>query len=222
MYYVPDGENDDRIIFQGDIFEEFPCFFLPSTDFQILRADGEEGGIYREAELPGGWQEEELLIVRARRHKIILISQSCDIHEEGKRNLYQDEAENYNYQLIHYSPLLPVTPAALKNYSQLRDATKDRRKLTQQNLPGGAFFLPAHEPHFPDSIVYPHWICAITKTKANRFKTFHPKRRLASLASPFRESFAHKLAQIVGRVALPSGPFADTFVDNAPQERPPE
>jgi hypothetical protein len=215
MYYVPDNDLDPDRIYQGDIFDDFPCFFLPSTEFRFLREGGEDGATYSEAELPGGWREEELLIVRARRFKIILVSQTCDIHEEGKRNLYLGETESYAYQLILYSPVIPLTE--LQNYKQLKDAAKDSTKLNNQNLPGGAFFLPAYPPHFPDSFAYPHWVCPITKAKADRFKTFDPKQRLASLASPFREAFASKFAQVYGRVALPARTLADVFIDNAPR-----
>src|SRR5262249_34973746 len=197
--------DPDRI-YQGDIFTEFPCFFLPSTDFTFLRSDGQT---YSEAQLPGGWEQEELLIVRARRYKIILVSQTCDIHEEGRRNLQLGPNEHYAYQLIHYCPILPLTE--LQNYQALKNAVRDK-KHENQNLPGGAFYLPAHPAgHFPDSIAYPHWICAITKTKANRFTTFVPKQRLASLAPPFREAFANKFGQVYARVALPTGAFADLF-----------
>lgn len=199
--YVPDADVDPDRIFQGDIFEEFPCFFLPSTDFRFLREDGET---YSEEELPGGWRAEELLIVRA----------SCDIHEEARRNLFLEQAENYTYQLILYCPVIPLNE--LQNYRQLREAVKDRDKALNQNLPGGAFFLAEKPPQFPDSVAYPHWVCAVTKAKANRFKTFDPKRRIASLASPFRESFANKFGQTIARVALPTGAFADHFVNNAP------
>jgi hypothetical protein len=212
VYYVPEPDPDR--IYQGDIFQEFPCFFLPSTDFQFLRDDGQT---YTEEELPGGWGQEELLIVRARRHRIILVSQTCDVHEEGKPNLHLAAEETYVYQLIHYCPVFPLTE--LQNHKSLRDAVKDRKHLNQ-NLPGGAFFLPAHPSgSFPDSIAYPHWVCAITKTKANRFTSFTPKQRLASLAPPFREAFANKFGQVYARVALPTGAFADIFKNNAPQAR---
>ena len=215
MYYVPDGQLDPDRIFQGDIFDDFPCFFLPSTDFRFLREDGQT---YSEPDLPGAWkegEEEELLIVRARRYKIILLSQSCDIHEEGKTNLYLDDAESYTNQLILYCPVIPIT--ALANYKKLREAAKDPNKLQNQSV-SGAFYLPAYPDgrRFPDSIVYLTWVCSITKAKANRFRTFDPKRRLASLASPYREAFASKFAQAIDRVALPTGNFAALFTDNRP------
>jgi hypothetical protein len=214
MYYVPVGQLDPDRIHQGDIFEDFPCFFLPSTEFQFLRTEGPEGTegrFYAEQYLPGGWREEELLIVRAKKYKIILVSQSCDIHEESKPNLYLDENEQYANQLILYSPVIPVT--ALANYSKLRAAAKEPHKLENQNV-AGAFYLPDHpDGHFLASIVYLHWMCSISKTKANRFKTFDPKRRLASLASPFREAFASKIGQTIERVALPT-PYR--FVANKP------
>jgi len=209
MYYIPDEQLDPDRIYQGDIFEDFPCYFLPSTKLAFLR---EDGVIYPESELPGGWKEEELFIVRARKYKIIIVSQTCDIHEEAKRNLYLEDNEHYTYQLIHYAPVIPLTE--LQNYRQLREAVRDPNKLLNQNLPAGAFFLPAHQVRFPDSIAYPHWLCAIAKSKANRFKTFDPKKRIASLASPFRESFASKVAQVIGRVALPTGTFSETFIAN--------
>lgn len=211
MYYVPDGQLDPDRIFQGDIFVDFPCFFLPSTDFQFLREDGQ---VCAEVDLPQGWREEELLIVRARRYKIILLSQTCDIHEEGKRNLYLDANENYANQLILYAPIIPLTE--LEKYKKQRDATKDRRQLENQKI-SSAFFLPAHPDgqRVPDSIVYFPWVCSIAKSKANRFSTFEPKNRLTSLASPFREAFASKFGQAIERVALPTGDFADLFDNNA-------
>ncbi len=209
MYYVPDGQLDPDRIYQGDIFDDFPCFFLSSTDFRFLRPDGQT---YDEAGLPDGWGEEEILLVRARRYKIILVSQTCDIHEQGKRNLHLGAEENYANQLILYCPVMPLT--ALQAHPKLRDAAKNRQNLENQNL-SGAFYLPAHPAGgIPESIVYLSWVCSITKAKANRFKTFDAKQRRASLASPFREAFAHKFANLCGRVALPTGTFREVFIDN--------
>jgi hypothetical protein len=208
MYYLPDDQIDAEKIYQGDIFEEFPCFVLASTDFVFLR---EDGGTFREAELPGGWREEELLIVRARKQRIVLLSQTCDIHEEGLTNLYLGDQEQYANQVILYAPVVPLTE--LTNYNKLKGAAKDRQRLENQNV-AGAFYLPAHpDGRFPESLAYLQWVCGITKLRANRFRTFDPKRRCVSLAPPYREALSSKFAYTFGRVALPS---AATFKDNRP------
>jgi hypothetical protein len=199
MYYLPQAELTTSRIFQGDVFEEFPCFLLPSTDFQFLREEEGEGVVYREQELPVGWLEEENLVVRARRFKIIVVSQSCDIHEEGRRNLRLGDDENFDYPTILYAPLIPLTDLA--QYGRLANRVEDLRK---QNV-AGAFYLPAHPAAtLAESVALFSWICSIRKSRENRFNTFDPKRKLASLASPYREAFAQKFAHLIGRVALPS------------------
>lgn len=199
MYYLSDEELDGDKIYQGDIFDEFPCHFLLDTDFLILREDGE---LYSEDRLPEGWRSEENIVVRASRHRIVLISQSCDIHEEQITDLCLNEQQRYRNPLILYAPLIPVDQ--LQDFPQFKKQIKSRNVAQTQNL-SGAFFFPGHpDGLFPESVAPFTWVCGIRKTRANRFSTFEPRRRLASLRSPYRESLAAKFAHFFGRVALPS------------------
>jgi len=192
--YVPSAALQSDRIFQGDVFDDFPCPFLPSTDFSFLRS--ESGEVFPESDLPGGWREEELLIIRARRYKIVVLSQSCDIHEEGKRNLRLQESQHYDSPNILFSPLIPL--------DQLDVKVSTKENLRTQKAVGGFYFARHPDGLFEESAVLFSWICPLTKSRVNRFKTFEPKRKLASLALPYREALASKLGYSLSRVALPS------------------
>src|SRR5215469_7735292 len=173
--YRPAGEFVADRIFQGDIFDDFPCFWMPAPDdVKFLRGGAEgTGDFFSEAELPGGRGPEEAVLLRARRHKIIVVSQSCDVHEERFKNLYLGEAEEYDHPFILYSPVIPI--AELANYPRIQKSAQDQKKIQNQNLPGSVFYLEAHPDNlFPESVAYTHWVCSIKKTKENRFRTFSP------------------------------------------------
>lgn len=206
MYYLNNDEVDPNKLFQGDIFEAIPCPFLQQTVTTVFREDGEELVPMLEDDLPDAWQQrDELILVRARKFKVILLSQTCDIHEERHRNLYLEPQEKYDCQFILYAPLIPVN--RLDEYPRLHRT----QNFQNQNLPG-AFWLPSDaEKSIEESVVYFHLVGAILKRRENRFQSFHPKRRLASLMSPHREALASKFAFMISRVALPS---AVVFTDN--------
>jgi hypothetical protein len=199
MYYLADDEVDQQKLFQGDIFEAIPCPYLQEVSPLILREDGEVLIPSQEGDLPDAWQRDELILVRARRLKVILLSQTCDIHEEGKPNLYLLPEEKYDCQFILFAPLIPL--AQLDEFPKLR---RNKDKLREQNIVG-AFWLPEHtEKEIEESVVYFHLVGAMLKGRDNRFRSFDPKRRLASLRSPYREALAHKFGIMISRVALPS------------------
>jgi hypothetical protein len=208
MYYSGNGEVDQGKLFQGDIFEPIPCPYLQGVSPLILREQGEELVPAYEQDLPDAWQRDELILVRARKLKVILLSQTCDIHEEERPNLYLGPEEKYVYQFILFAPLIPITQ--LDEYPKLR---RNVEKLRQQNLPG-AFWLPGDDQKgIEESVVYFHLVAAMLKRRDNRFRSFDPRRRLASLRSPYREALATKFAHLIGRVALPSD---FVFADNQP------
>ena len=208
MYYLNNNEVDQNKLFQGDIFEEIPCPYIQETVTTIFRQEGEELVPALEDELVDAWQHrDELILVRARKHKVILLSQTCDIHEERHRNLYLQPQEKYDYQFILYAPLIPVNQ--LDEYPRLRRTNN----FQNQNLQG-AFWLPSDaEKGIEESVVYFHLVGAMLKRRENRFRSFHPKRRLASLRPPYREALASKFGYMISRVALPS---TFTFADNQP------
>jgi predicted metal-dependent hydrolase len=187
-------------MYQGDIYDFFPCFSLLDGPRSYIReTEGVEGRIYEsEEELPNGWRDEENLILRARRHRIIVLSQTCDIWEEGVTPLKLETQQKYENPWIIYAPLIPLTELEFKasRFAALR----------QQNL-GGAFYLPEHQS-LPESGVLFSWLCTIRKPRHNRFAAFDTTAKLASLASPFREALAVKFSHFYGRVALPS---SDSF-----------
>lgn len=199
MYYLNNDEVDPLKIFQGDIFEPIPCPYLQQTSPLIFREKDEELIPTMENELPDAWQRDELILVRARKDKVILLSQTCDIHEERHQNLYLESQEKYEYQFILYAPLIPINQ--LDEYPRLR---QNEKTLRNQNL-AGAFWLPEDtNKGIEESVVYFHLVCAILKRRENRFLSFEPKRRLASLRSPYREALASKFGYMISRVALPS------------------
>jgi hypothetical protein len=199
MYYFSDEDADPEKLFQGDIFEPIPCPYQVQTTPLIFRENENQIIPSREEDLTDAWHTDELILVRARRCKVILLSQTCDIHEEKYKNLDLNTQEKYDCQFILYAPLLPLDQ--LDEYPKLR---RNRTKLSEQNLPG-AFWLPEdREKGIEESVVYFHLVCSMLKRRENRFLTFHPKRRLASLKSPFREAFASKLGYMFSRIALPS------------------
>jgi hypothetical protein len=194
--YVPSALVRYDRIYQGDVFEEFPCPILASTDFTFMRMEGESARTYSESELPGGWQDEESIVIPAQRFKIVVLSQSCDIHEEGKLNLRLAEQQEYDNPFILYGPLIPFDKLAIN--------TPQKRDLRLQK-PLRAFYFPSHpDGLFPESAVVFNWICTISKSRINRFSTFDPKRKLAELASPHREALGSKLGYSLSRVGLPS------------------
>lgn len=201
MYVPEEAVRRDRI-YQGDVFEEFPCPVVQSGDVTFLRLEGGRATTYSETELPGGWQYEEFAIVRAQRNKIVIVSQSCDIHEEGKLNLRMGEQEKYDQPYILYAPLLPLDRLEI---------TPGQAVSLRQQKPVRAFFFQAHPAGlFPDSAVVFSWICSIRKSRINRFRTFEPKRKLAELRSPYREAFSSKLGYFLSRVGLPADvPFIE-------------
>jgi len=208
MYYLADAEVDQQKLYQGDIFEAIPCPYLQQVSPLIFREDGEELAPAFEDDLPDAWQRDELILVRARKFKVILLSQTCDIHEEGKPDLYLAPEEKYDYQFILFAPLIPLVQ--LDEYPRLRRHKSDLRK---QNI-AGAFWLPEYtQKGIEESVVYFHLVGAMLKRRDHRFRSFEPKNRLASLGSPYREALASRFAIMISRVALPSD---FTFLNNQP------
>jgi len=211
MYYCVKGEEDPNKLYQGDIFEAIPCPYLQEVTPIIFREEGEELTPASEGELQDAWQRDELILVRARKYKVILLSQTCDIHEEGIPHLYLRPEENYVNQFILFAPLVPLVQ--LDQYPKFQ---KNLERIRNQNLQG-AFWLPNSPEHeLQESVVYFHLVGAMVKGRDNRFLSFDPKRRLASLRSPHREALASKFAYVISRVALPSG---FNFVDNRPASK---
>jgi len=204
MYYVSKEDMDPTKLFQGDIFEAIPCPYLEQTEPTIFRESGEELVPYEQGQLENAWNNrDELILVRARKYQIILLSQTCDIHEEGFKKLQLAEDQKYDCQFILFAPLLPLTD--LDQYPKLRKRQRDRQALETQNIKGG-FYLPEYPAvGIHESIVYFHLVASMFKSRSNRFSSFNPRKRLASLRSPFREALAHKFGDCFSRVALPSG-----------------
>lgn len=208
MYYIESRNEDANKLFQGDIFEAIPCPYLQQVSPIILRQRGDELAPEREENLPDAWSGDELILVRARKCKVILLSQTCDIHEQGKPNLYLEDREQYDCPFILYAPLIPMDQ--LEEYPRLR---RNRDRARNQNLPG-VFWLPDDlQRGIEESVVFFPLVCSIRKRKDNRFETFSPKRRIASLKSPFREALGNKFSHWIGRVALPSD---FVFTNNRP------
>jgi len=202
MYYFRKEEMDQTKLFQGDILEAMPCPYLEQTEPIIFREkDSDELVPHQESRLKDAWSADEWILVRARKYQIILLSQTCDIHEERFKTLNLPRDHKYDCQFILFAPLLPLTD--LVQYPKYRKA--DQKALQNQNI-NGAFYLPAYpEAGIVDSIVYFHLVASMIKTPSNRFTSFDPKKRLASLQSPYREALAHQFGHCFSRVALPSG-----------------
>jgi len=210
MYYVDAGQEETGKLFQGDIFEAIPCLYLPQTSpIVILRQNGAELAAQVEDRLADAWSGDELIMVRARKLKVILLSQTCDIHEERKLDLCLQQNEKYDTPFILYAPLIPMN--RIDEFPNIR--RRNQTDLEHQNL-AGAFWLPADAGRgIEESVVLLSLVSSIQKKRDNRFNTFVPKNRLASLKSPFREALATKFAHWISRVALPSDV---AFRDNRP------
>jgi hypothetical protein len=109
MYFSRE-EMDPQKIFQGDIFREpVPSFYLPNKDYNLYRLTDGIWHEYTENELNKKgekvWEEDEFIMVRARKKHIIIISQSCDIHEEGFVNLQLSDKQEFKNPFIIYAPI---------------------------------------------------------------------------------------------------------------------
>lgn len=197
MYLSPE-EIDPQKIFQGDIFREpVPSFYLPNKNFNLYRFTDGIWHEYTENELTEKgkkvWLEDEFIMVRARKKKIIIISQSCDIHEERFTNLQLSDGQEFKNPFLIYAPI----------YS-LEEVTGRKQDLRQNKLLH-AFYLEKNEDlAIEESVVWLTHFCSILKSRVNRFTTFGLENRIASLRPPWREALAHRVGNLFSRVAIPS------------------
>lgn len=199
--YLSQAEMDLKRIFQGDIFRaSVPLFYLPDKTFNLYRITNGVWHEYTEKELIDKgervWEEDESIMVRARKKDIIIISQSCDIHEEGLTNLQLSEGQEFKNPFIIYAPIYPL--------EEVRQ-TEHNKKLIRDNKLNNAFYLEKNaDLAIGESVVFLTHFCSILKSRINRFETFGLENRIASLRLPWREAFAHKVGNLFSRVAIPS------------------
>jgi hypothetical protein len=103
MYVPSDKVRHDRI-YQGDVFEEFACLWLPSADLTFLREDEDGAKTYGEDDLPGGWQEEEVLVVRAKRWRVVILSHLATYMRSARRTSGWRSARNTTALLSSMPP----------------------------------------------------------------------------------------------------------------------
>jgi len=200
--YLSLTEMDPKTIFQGDIFRaSVPLFYLPDNKtFNLYRITDGVWHEYTEIELiekrERVWEEDESIMVRARKKQIIVISQSCDIHEEGLTNLQLSEGQEFTNPFIIYAPIYSL--------EEMRQ-TEGKKKQIRGNKLNNAFYLEKNaDLGIGESVVLLTHFCSILKSRINRFETFGLENRIASLRLPWREAFAHKVGNFFSRVAIPS------------------
>jgi hypothetical protein len=203
MYLSRDG-LDPKKIYQGDIFAPVtPLFYLPNKPDNTLNLFRLLEGIwyeYTENELKEKgervWVEDEFIMVRARKKNIIIISQTCDIHEEGLPDLRLPEGQEFKNPFIIYAPIF--------SFDEIQFGEQKKKDIRNQRLINTFYLEKNEELGIPESVVWLNHFCSILKSRINRFDTFGLENRIASLRPPWREALAHTVGNLFSRVALPS------------------
>ncbi len=196
--YLSREEMDPLKIFQGDIFRAVvPSFYLPNKNFNLYRLTNQIWYEHTENELIENgkpvWAEDEFIMVRAKKKNIIIVSQSCDIHEEGFTNLRLEENQQFKNPFVIYAPIYSF------------EEIQGKKKEIRENKLVNAFYLEKNEDlGIEESVVWLTHFCSILKSRVNRFDTFDLANRIASLRPPWREAFAHRVGNLFSRVGIPT------------------
>lgn len=84
MYVFP-VDNSNAVFYQGDIIDNFPFFVIDSENFNVLEAGtaGKEYKINKIKSLSAEETTDHLIAIDARRQRVMILSQSCDIQQRG-------------------------------------------------------------------------------------------------------------------------------------------
>ena len=85
MYVYP-IDNSDPVFYQGDIIENFPFFVVDSDNFNVLEFEtgqsvNKKYKVKKIKLLPKEQTSDNLIAIDARRQKVIILSQTCDIQQ---------------------------------------------------------------------------------------------------------------------------------------------
>lgn len=126
MYEHP-VDNSNPVFFQGDVIDDFPFIFFETRHVNMLRnSDGagepKKFEIEKVNAFPVPNTADHLIAVEARRQKVVILSQTCDIQERNT---------------IIVGPVFDITTAILDGRMSEGQATSLRNRK-----PGYWFYLP--------------------------------------------------------------------------------
>lgn len=84
MYVFP-VDNSNAVFYQGDIIDNFPFFVVDSENFNVLETEptSKKYKIKKLKSLPLEETTDHLIAIDARRQRVMILSQSCDIQQRG-------------------------------------------------------------------------------------------------------------------------------------------
>jgi len=87
MYVYP-VDNSNAVFYQGDIIDNFPFLVIDSDNFNVLEAEstqqtGKKYKIKKFKSLPVEETSDHLIAIDARRQKVAILSQTCDVQQRG-------------------------------------------------------------------------------------------------------------------------------------------
>lgn len=87
MYVYP-VDSSNKVFYQGDIIDNFPFFVIDSENFNVIENDinqktTKKYKINKIKSFPKDGTTDSLIAVEARRQKVIILSQTCDVQQRG-------------------------------------------------------------------------------------------------------------------------------------------
>ncbi|MFZ2303333.1 MAG: hypothetical protein WAV98_00905 [Minisyncoccia bacterium] len=85
MYIYP-VDNSDPVFYQGDIIDNFPFFVVESENFNVLEPETNQSTnqkyqIKKIKSLPKEQTTDHLIVIDARRQRVMILSQTCDVQQ---------------------------------------------------------------------------------------------------------------------------------------------
>lgn len=136
MYEYP-VDNSNPVFYQGDIIDNFPFFVIDSENFNILEADGDQtiNKKYKVNKklLPKEDIKDSLIAIEARKQRVIILSQACDIQHR---------------ETIIFAPVYEISKAIQEGRMTENQATSLRsRKIDYW------FYLPKQDAFLEESYI---------------------------------------------------------------------
>jgi len=137
MYVYP-VDNTNPVFYQGDIIDKFPFFVVDSESFNVLEVDenrtsGKSFQIKKIKSLGGDRTGDCLIAIDARKQKVIILSQTCDIQQR---------------ETIIFAPVFEISQAIDSGRMTVgQSASLRSRKIDYW------FYLPKQEPIFEESYI---------------------------------------------------------------------
>lgn len=154
MYVFP-VDNSNAVFYQGDIIDNFPFFVVDSENFNVLETEtaGKEYKIKKLKSLSAEETIDHLIAIDARRQRVMILSQSCDIQQRGT---------------IIFAPVFEITKAISEGRMTDNQASSLRNRKVDY-----WFYLPKQEGVIEESYIdfqIIHYVpkALITKNLQNR------------------------------------------------------